>query len=109
MQNSRSTVTGISTPGASSRSPGTPTGGRAIAFIVIVLTACIWFGTPASAQGRHADPELEALLPTALGGVALIVESQVGTELATDSTAFDAFLEGLGKTRADFSLASAYP
>jgi hypothetical protein len=60
------------------------------------------------AQGRHADPELEALLPTALGGVSLVVESQAGTELSTNSTAFDAFLTSLGKTRADFSLASAY-
>ena len=41
---------------------------------------------------RHADPELEALLPTTLGGVALTVESQAGTELATNSAAFDAFL-----------------
>ena len=57
---------------------------------------------------RHADPELEALLPTTLGGVALTVESQAGTDLATNSAAFDAFLASLGKTRADFSLASAY-
>lgn len=62
----------------------------------------------ALAQGRHADKELEALLPTTLGGVALTVESQAGTELSTDSTAFDAFLKSLGKTRADFTLASAY-
>lgn len=58
--------------------------------------------------GRHADPALEALLPTTLGGAALTVESQVGTELTTQSGPFDAFLAGLGKTRADFSLASAY-
>jgi hypothetical protein len=62
----------------------------------------------AVAGGRHADPELEALLPTALGGVALTIESQAGTDLATESAAFDAFLTSLGKTRADFSLASAY-
>ncbi len=62
----------------------------------------------AVAGGRHADPELEALLPTAVGGVALIIESQAGTDLATESAAFDAFLTSLGKTRADFSLASAY-
>jgi hypothetical protein len=58
--------------------------------------------------GRHADPELEALLPTTLGGVALTIESQAGTDLATKSAAYDAFLSSLGKTRADFSLASAY-
>jgi len=57
---------------------------------------------------RHADPELEALLPTSLGGVVLTVESQAGTDLATKSGAFDAFLSSLGKTRADFSVASAY-
>jgi hypothetical protein len=57
---------------------------------------------------RHADPELEALLPTSLGGVALTVESQAGPELSTNSAPFDAFLAGLGKTRAEFTLASAY-
>lgn len=61
-----------------------------------------------AAAGRHADVALEALLPTTLGGVSLIVESQAGTELSTNSGPFDAFLAGLGKTRADFSLASAY-
>ena len=64
--------------------------------------------TSAATQGRHADPALEELLPTTLGGVALTVESQAGTDLATESAAFDAFLASLGKTRADFSLASAY-
>ncbi len=62
----------------------------------------------AAVTPRHADPELEALLPTMLGGVALTIESQAGTDLATKSEAFDAFLAGLGKTRADFSVASAY-
>jgi hypothetical protein len=60
------------------------------------------------AELRHADPELEALLPTSLGGASLIVESQAGTDLSTTSGPFDAFLASLGKTRADFSLASAY-
>src|SRR5262245_22943834 len=63
---------------------------------------------PVSAAGRHADPELESILPTTLGGVALTVESQAGPELATRSAAFDAFLAELGRTRADFTLASAY-
>ena len=48
------------------------------------------------------------MLPTTLGGVALTIESQAGTDLATQSAAFDAFLASLGKTRADFTLASAY-
>ena len=74
----------------------------AMASVAPVVTAA------ALAGGRHADPQLEALLPTRLGGVALTIESQAGTELATNSAAFDAFLAGLGRTRADFSLASAY-
>jgi len=57
---------------------------------------------------RHADPELEALLPQTLGGVALTIESQAGPDLSTDSAPFDGFLAGLGKSRADFTLASAY-
>lgn len=57
---------------------------------------------------RHADPELEALLPTTLGGVALTIESQAGPDLSTGAGPFDAFLARLGKTRADFTLASAY-
>lgn len=63
---------------------------------------------PADAAGRHADPALETLLPTTLGGVALTVESQAGPDLATRSAAFDAFLASLGKARSDFTLASAY-
>jgi hypothetical protein len=62
----------------------------------------------AAAMLRHADPELEALLPESLGGVALTIESQAGPDLSTDSAPFDGFLVGLGKTRADFTLASAY-
>ena len=73
--------------------------------LLVVLAAGV---APALAAGRHADPELEALLPTTLGGVALTIESQAGTELATKSAAFDAFLASLSRTRADFSLASAY-
>ena len=74
-----------------------------------------WFTTPGIlvvafvlTAGRHAALELEALLPTTLGGVSLTIESQAGTDLATESAAFDAFLAGLGKSRADFTLASAY-
>lgn len=72
------------------------------ALLVLSVTA------PAVAQGRHADPELEALLPTTLGGAVLIIESQAGTDLATKSAALDTFLASLGKTGTDFSLASAY-
>jgi hypothetical protein len=75
-----------------------------LAFVLALLVATI----AAAAQGRHADPELEAMLPAKLGGVVLLVESQAGTELATGSAAFDAFLSSLGKTRADFTVASAY-
>jgi hypothetical protein len=60
------------------------------------------------AGARHADPALETLLPTSLGGVSLTVESQAGTDLSTSSGPFDTFLKSLGKTRADFTLASAY-
>lgn len=62
----------------------------------------------AFAADRHADPALEALLPTSLGGASLTVESQHGTDLSTDSKAFDMFLSELGKTRSDFTIASAY-
>jgi hypothetical protein len=99
---SRQVVIGARTRPA--RALGLP---RVLLFVAFVLAAC---GAAASAiaQGRHADPELEALLPTTLGGVTLTVESQAGTDLATESAAFDAFLASLGRTRADFSLASAY-
>jgi hypothetical protein len=76
--------------------------------------AMSWPAAPAAstietvADARHADPELEALLPTTLGGVVLTVESQSGADLATRSDAFDTFLKSLGKTRADFTVASAY-
>jgi hypothetical protein len=79
-------------------------GNRIAAFALLLL---LW-APPALAAGRHVDPELEALLPATLGGVVLIVESQAGPELATTSAVLNAFLAGLGKTRADFTLASAY-
>jgi len=77
-----------------------------IFFIAVIAAASM--AAPVDAQGRHADPELEALLPATLGGVVLIIESQNGTDLTTESAPFDSFLAALGKTRADFSLASAY-
>jgi hypothetical protein len=40
--------------------------------------------------------------------VALTVESQAGGELTTGSRSFDRFLSELGKSRADFTVASAY-
>jgi hypothetical protein len=58
--------------------------------------------------GRHADPALEALLPGTLGGVSLATESQHGTDVNRQSDALDAMLADLGKTLADFTLASAY-
>src|SRR5262245_33889007 len=75
-----------------------------LAFALALLVAT----TVAAAESRHADPELEALLPAKLGGVVLVVESQAGIDLTTGSAAFDAFLSGLGRTRADFTVASAY-
>jgi hypothetical protein len=72
----------------------------AFAVLCMVELAC--------AQGRHADPELEGLLPTTLGGVALTIESQAGPDLMTKSAALDKFLASMGKTSADFTLASAY-
>lgn len=57
---------------------------------------------------RHADPALEARLPEVLGGVALVRESQRGTQITRQSDAFDAFLASVGATHDDFSLASAY-
>lgn len=68
----------------------------------------ILFSMGSLAAGRHADPALEATLPQTLGGVALTIESQHGTDLNSNSTAFDAFLKELGKSREDFIVASAY-
>jgi hypothetical protein len=81
---------------------------RALGGLVILAMAGFCLSASARAQSRHADTELEALLPTTLGGVALTIESQAGSELATNNAAFDSFLAGLGKTRSDFTLASAY-
>ena len=62
----------------------------------------------AASDGRHADADLESLLPTALGGVALTRESQNGIVLTRHSAPFDDFLASLGKQRSDFTVASAY-
>ena len=72
------------------------------------LLVCVALTVPAAGQDRHADPSLESLLPKMLGGVTLIIESQKGTDLSTTSTAFDAFLTNLNKTRGDFTVASAH-
>jgi hypothetical protein len=80
--------------------------------LISILSALLLAGlvsiAPAASADRHAAPNLEALLPQTLGGVALTIESQAGTDLMTNNAAFDTFLKTLGKTRADFSLASAY-
>jgi len=76
--------------------------------VLSALVLAILVAIGAAAADRHAAPDLEALLPQSLGGVALTIESQTGTELSTNSAAFDTFLKTLGKTRADFTLASAY-
>lgn len=79
---------------------------NAVAAVLILVLGLL--AEAAVADGRHADSGLEAMLPTTLGGSALTIESQAGPELATRSAAFDAFLTELGRTRADFTLASAY-
>ncbi|QIG49997.1 hypothetical protein G5V57_21085 [Nordella sp. HKS 07] len=76
--------------------------------LICISLAALLFAAVAISAGRHSDPELEALLPQTLGGIALTIESQAGPELATNSAAFDAFLKTLGKSRDDFTLASAY-
>lgn len=76
-------------------------------FLLMVMTLALLAG-PGAAAGRHADPVLEATLPQTLGGITLTIESQHGSELTTNSVAFDAFLKELGKSRNDFTLASAY-
>ena len=82
---------------------------RPLLQLAVAVLLALPHATPtAAAAERHADPALEALLPTSLAGVSLTVESQAGTDLATKSAPFDAFLAALGKTRADFWLASAY-
>ncbi len=62
----------------------------------------------ATAVTRHADPQLEAMLPETLGAVSLTRESQRGSDLSQQSNALGRFLQGLGKTLGDFTLASAY-
>lgn len=76
-------------------------------FLSAVL-ALLFLSYPVFSAERHSDPTLEAFLPQSLGGVVLTIESQTGAELATNSAVFDSFLTALGKTRADFSQASAY-
>lgn len=77
-------------------------------FVAVALLVAPAVSAVVFAAERHGDPALEVLLPTSLGGMPLTVESQLGTELTTQSAAFDNFLASLGRTRADFSLASAY-
>jgi hypothetical protein len=76
--------------------------------IVFLSSAIGLIVTAADAGGRHADAQIEALLPATLGGVTLTIESQAGTDLTVQSQPFDSFLKNLGKTRADFTVASAY-
>jgi hypothetical protein len=78
---------------------------RILSALLIAAFAAV---APAASAGRHAAPDLESLLPQTLGGVTVTIESQAGSDLSTNNAAFDAFLKTLGKTRADFGLASAY-
>ena len=79
---------------------------RALGGLVILAMAGFCLSASARAQSRHADTELEALLPTTLGGVALTIESQAGSELATNNAAFDSFLAPI---RADNSRPRSEP
>src|SRR5262245_22820194 len=81
---------------------------RLLSAATCMVFALICIVASVRAQGRHADPELEALLPTTLGGVALTIESQAGPDLGTKSGALDKFLTSLGTAAADLTLASAY-
>jgi hypothetical protein len=59
----------------------------------------------------HADPALEAQLPTEVSATALGRYSQALSDVLDaggDRAAIDAFLRGIGKTEADGSVAAAY-
>ena len=59
----------------------------------------------------HDAPELEALLPTALDGTALQVQSWTGDTILTDdawSTSVTGFLTASGKTQQDLRVAQAF-
>jgi hypothetical protein len=59
----------------------------------------------------HEIPELEALLPTDVGGTALETQSSNGDAILTDdawSTALTGFLTRVGKTSPDLQFAQAY-
>lgn len=79
-----------------------------ILIIALLFSATGLIVTEADAGSRHADTQIEALLPATLGGVTLTIESQAGTDLTVQSQPFDSFLKSLSKTRADFTVASAY-
>ena len=60
---------------------------------------------------RHADPALEEQLPSSVSGTALQRYSMTMTELLDaggDRASVDAFLQTIGKTEADGSLAGAF-
>ena len=56
----------------------------------------------------HSAPDLEKLLPDSLGGFRLEKGSQVGSDLRDPGRPFTDMLANLGRTLADFSVASAY-
>ena len=53
-----------------------------LAFVLVLLVAT----AADAAGGRHANPELEAMLPAKLGGVVLVVESQVDDFIPNDAS-----------------------
>ena len=85
---------------------------RPLAFVRAVTDGDAGFrasvGRPHGGGDASRGPRLEALLPSTLGGVSLVVESQHGTDLSNQSEALDAMLKDLGRALTDFTLASAY-
>lgn len=67
--------------------------------------------SPAPIASNHADPGLEALLPAEVSGTPMQRSSATLAALLDsggDRTAIDAFLQSIGKTEADGSIASGF-
>ena len=102
-------------PGSPRPSPSTAVGSPAIGSPGASTTGS---APAAAADGsadpgdQHAAPDLEALLPRKIGGVALTYQSTDGTTALagndTSTTALVASLTQMGKTAADLDIAEAY-
>jgi hypothetical protein len=64
--------------------------------------------TAGSDGAYHSAPKLEALLPDSVGGFRLTKGSQKGTDLQDPGRQFTDMLANLGRSLADFSVASGY-